>query len=101
MKFAYDLAIYGGEVIDPVNNRQGCFDIGIRDGKIVEVSEELDRTQAAQTIDARGLYITPGLIDMHVHLSRFITVNMGIGCLLSPVSQQRSTWPDQLTRSSK
>jgi len=70
MKFTYDLAIYGGEVIDPVNNRQGCFDIGIRDGKIVEVTEELDRTQAAQTINARGMYITPGLIDMHVHLSK-------------------------------
>ena len=69
MKTKYDLAIYGGWVIDPVNNRQGCFDIGMKDGKIVEVAEEMDRTQAAQTIDAHGMYITPGLIDMHVHLS--------------------------------
>jgi len=69
MKTKYDLAIYGGWVIDPVNHRQGCFDIGMKDGKIVEVAEEMDRTQAAQTINAHGMYITPGLIDMHVHLS--------------------------------
>jgi hypothetical protein len=69
MNAAYDLAIYGGSVIDPVNNRQGYFDIGIKDGKIVEVAEELDRTQAAQAINARGMYLIPGLIDMHVHLS--------------------------------
>ena len=50
-------------------NSNGSFagDIGIEDGKIAAIGRKLD-VQAAKTIDARGMYVFPGLIDAHVHL---------------------------------
>ena len=69
IKTQFDLVVYGGTVIDPVNKREERCDIGIRDGIIQEVSGELDRSNALQTLDACGMLVMPGLIDMHVHLS--------------------------------
>ena len=59
--------IKGGRVIDPANKIDGVLDVLIEDGKIAAVGEELPGDDA-EIIDAEGLLVTPGLIDMHVHL---------------------------------
>ncbi len=59
--------IKGGRVIDPSTHRDGDFDILIEDGRIARVAAGIT-DDAAQIIDARGLFVTPGLIDLHVHL---------------------------------
>ena len=64
----YDLLIQHGEVLDPGAGLKGNLDVGIAGGKIVEVAPSLPETDARRTISARGLYVTPGLIDIHAHV---------------------------------
>ena len=63
----YDLLIRGGHVIDPRNDIDRVMDVAIRDGKIAAVGSSI-RGGAKQTVDASGLYVTPGLVDIHVHV---------------------------------
>ena len=62
------LLIRGGRVVDPSQTLDGVRDVLIVDGRIAEVSENIDAPEAAQVLDASGLLVTPGLIDVHVHL---------------------------------
>ena len=64
----YDIVIKGGHVVDPKNNIDGVMDIAITDGKISQVAENIDATEGKKVIDAKNLYVTPGIIDMHVHV---------------------------------
>ncbi|GGA84317.1 amidohydrolase/deacetylase family metallohydrolase [Puia dinghuensis] len=64
----YAIVIKGGTVIDVKNNIQEVMDIGINDGHIVKVEKNIDTRQAVQVVDARGFLVTPGLIDLHVHV---------------------------------
>jgi dihydroorotase len=64
----YDLLIKGGRLIDGKNRINAVRDIAIKDGKIAAVAEDIAASRAAKTIDAAGLYVTPGLVDMHVHV---------------------------------
>jgi dihydroorotase len=68
MSQQYDIVIKGGHVIDPKNNIDGVKDIAIADGKIARVSENININEGKKVIDARNLYVTPGIIDMHVHV---------------------------------
>lgn len=61
------LLIKGGRVIDPANKIDKDMDIFVKDGKIVKIEKGI-KEKADETIDAKGLVVTPGLIDMHVHL---------------------------------
>lgn len=70
----YDLLLKGGYVIDPKNGISGNRDIAISKGRIAAVAESLDASKAAQTLDVSGLHITPGLVDLHVHI--FSTTNI-------------------------
>ncbi|OOQ58346.1 amidohydrolase/deacetylase family metallohydrolase [Mucilaginibacter pedocola] len=63
----YAVVIKGGHVIDPKNNIDGVMDVAITDGKIAAVAKSIDGSRAKQVIDAKGLYVTPGLIDIHTH----------------------------------
>jgi dihydroorotase len=65
---SYDIVIKGGHVIDAKNNIDAMMDVAIRDGKIAQVAKSIDAKQAAQVVDAKGLYVTPGLIDIHTHV---------------------------------
>jgi len=64
----YDLLLKGGHVIDPANHIDQAQDVAIRDGKIAQVGPALSSGQAAQVIDVTGLYVTPGLVDIHTHV---------------------------------
>ncbi len=64
----YDLLLQGGHVIDAKNKISAVRDVAIKDGRIAEVSARIDPAKAAKTVDARGLHVTPGLIDIHVHV---------------------------------
>ena len=63
-----DILIRGGEVIDPSQNLRGVRDVAVADGRITALGEELKEVNGRYVIDARGLYVVPGLIDMHVHV---------------------------------
>jgi dihydroorotase len=63
-----DILLKGGHVIDPANGIDSKMDVAIADGKIYKVAPDIDAADARKVIDVGGLYVTPGLIDMHVHV---------------------------------
>ena len=65
----YDLIVKGGRVIDPSQKLNAIRDIAIAGGRIAAVKASIDG-DAAQTIDARGKLVVPGLIDIHTHAAR-------------------------------
>jgi dihydroorotase len=65
---SYELLLKGGTVIDPRNNLNAVRDVAITGGKIAAVAADIPASQAKQTVDVTGLYVTPGLIDIHVHV---------------------------------
>lgn len=64
----YDLLIKGGTVIDPANGLQEIKDLAIDRGKIVSVARDIPRDLSWEVLDASGHLVTPGLIDIHVHV---------------------------------
>jgi dihydroorotase len=63
----YDLLIKGGHVIDPKNGIDENLDIAISRGKIADIGKNLDVKEARQVLNASGLLVVPGLIDIHTH----------------------------------
>lgn len=63
----YDILIRNGRVIDPKNGIDAKMDIAVSEGKIAKVSPQITGT-ARQTVDATGMIVTPGLIDIHGHV---------------------------------
>jgi len=64
---SYDLLIKGGHVIDPKNSINGRMDVAVKDGVIARVAENISSNSANRVVNAEGLYVTPGLIDLHGH----------------------------------
>jgi dihydroorotase len=64
----YNIVIKNGHVIDPKNNIDEIMDVAISNGKIVQIAKNIDTRNAKQVVDAKGLYVTPGLVDIHVHV---------------------------------
>jgi len=62
------IMIRNGRVIDPANKRDEIADLCILDGRIADQSKIEDRKSKIESIDATGLVVCPGLIDIHVHL---------------------------------
>lgn len=64
----YDLLLKNGHVLDPANRIDGVMDVAIAAGKIARVEADIPAAQARKTIDVKGLYVTPGLVDLHAHV---------------------------------
>src|SRR5439155_21588614 len=62
---SYDVAITNGRVMDPESNLDAIRNVGISGGKIREVSQK--ELRGKETIEAHGLVVTPGFIDLHQH----------------------------------
>ena len=69
----FDLLIKGGETIDDAAGLTGRNDVAIRKGRIAVVEPNIPAETAFRTIDASGLLVTPGLIDLHAHIYRGAT----------------------------
>jgi dihydroorotase len=66
----FDILLKGGHVIDARNTLSAVRDVGIKDGKIKEIAADIPAARSLKTVDVRGLYVTPGLIDIHAHVYR-------------------------------
>ena len=64
---AYDLLIKGGTVVDPSQGLNAVRDVALSEGKVAAVAEGISESQAGEMVDATGLIVTPGLLDLHVH----------------------------------
>jgi len=65
---AYDLLLKGGHVIDPRNGIDAVMDVAVAAGRMAAVRPAIAPADARQVVDVSGLYVTPGLIDIHVHV---------------------------------
>ncbi|HOW41198.1 MAG TPA: amidohydrolase/deacetylase family metallohydrolase [Bacteroidales bacterium] len=84
-----DLLIRNGHVIDPRNNIDGVMDVAVSGGKILKVAAGIPQGTAKKVIDASGMYVTPGFIDLHTHV--FVGSNQGFADGFSCIS------PDDIT----
>lgn len=64
---SFDLVLKGGHVVDPANDIDSPMDVGVRDGKIVRMEIDIPTDDSDHTIDVSERWVTPGLIDIHVH----------------------------------
>ena len=64
----YDLLLKGGHVIDPANHINAVMDVAVSSGKIAAVAKDISPDTAGKVVDVSGLYVTPGLIDIHYHV---------------------------------
>lgn len=64
----YDLLLKNGHVIDPANQIDRAMDVAVKADRIAAVAENISSAEAAQTVDVAGCIVSPGLIDIHVHV---------------------------------
>ena len=62
----YDIGILGGRIVDGAGNPWYVGDIGVSGKKIAKIGK-IERKNCGRTVDAKGLYVTPGFIDIHTH----------------------------------
>ncbi len=86
----YDLLLKGGHVIDGKNKISAVRDVAIQNGKIAAVESNISEGSAYKTVNVSGLYVTPGLVDIHVH------VYAGTG-MRGAYSGDNSVYPDGFT----
>jgi len=85
----FDLVIRNGQLIDPANRRNGRFDLAISKGRIARVAPSIPAGAGCKTVDATGLIVTPGLIDIHAH----VYANTGIE---KEIAGETSFMPDAI-----
>jgi hypothetical protein len=89
----YDLLLKGGHVIDAKNHINEVRDVAIQNGRVAEVASNIDRTKAAKVVDVSGLYVTPGLVDIHVHVYAGTGKRGGIAATTASIpTDSRSAW---------
>ena len=88
----YDIVIKNGEVRDPSRGIKTRADVAIHGGKIAEVASDIPAERGRDVVDAKGLYVTPGLVDLHTH----IVYGVRSGIEADPVAARSgtSTWID-------
>ena len=73
----FDLIIRGGDVYDGTGAAPITADVGVRDGKVTAVAPGLP--DGMRTIDARGQWVMPGLLDVHTHYDAEVLLSPGLG----------------------
>lgn len=66
----YDLLLKGGHVLDPANQIDGVMDVAVKGEKIAAVAANIPESDAGKVVNVGGLYVTPGLIDIHTHVAQ-------------------------------
>jgi dihydroorotase len=89
-----DLLLRGGRVIDPRNGVDGVADVAIGNGRVVAVGPAARAAGARRELDARGAIVTPGFIDMHVHVYEWVT-NFGVPADAAGIQSGATTIVDQ------
>ena len=84
----YDLLIRGGRVIDPAGGRDAVLDVAVAGGRIAKVAPGIDPARARSVVDAAGLVVTPGFVDIHTHVFFGTTP----GAYLA--NSYEAVWPD-------
>ncbi|MGX9672698.1 N-acyl-D-amino-acid deacylase family protein [Mycobacterium sp. HM-7] len=74
----FDTIIQGGRWFDGTGAPSAVRDIGIRDGHVVAIGEDLDDTGCSNVIDATGKWVTPGLLDIHTHYDVEVLAGPGL-----------------------
>ncbi len=64
----YDLLLKSGHVIDPATDTDRVLDVAVTGNKIARVAQDIPAGQAKKVVDATGLYVSPGLVDLHMHV---------------------------------
>src|SRR6187455_2712289 len=64
----YDLLLHGGHLIDARNGISAVRDVAISGGKIAAVAPKIDPADAVKTVDVSGLFVSPGIVDIHTHV---------------------------------
>jgi dihydroorotase len=64
---SFDLLLTGGTVLNPATNISQKLDVGVANGRVAAIQADLPRADAKRVLDVEGCYVTPGLIDFHVH----------------------------------
>jgi dihydroorotase len=64
----YELLLHGGHLIDPRNGISGVRDVALAGGKVALVASAIDPADASKTIELAGLYVIPGIVDIHTHV---------------------------------
>jgi dihydroorotase len=64
----YDLLLKNGHVMDPANGIDAVMDVAVAGGKIARVAAGIAPGEAKKVLDVKGLYVTPGLVDLHAHV---------------------------------
>jgi dihydroorotase len=83
----WDLLIKGGTVIDPGQHLHALLDVAVNNGHVVEISKDIPESRAKQIFSAKGMIVTPGLIDLHVHcFDGFRGINADHYCLSKGVT---------------
>ena len=70
----YDLLIKGGRVIDPSQGLSAIRDVGITNNRIAHIAADITPISARDVLDARGKIVTPGLVDIHVHVYHGVAI---------------------------
>jgi dihydroorotase len=68
----HDLILRGGTVVDPSQGLHAVRDVAVADGKIAAIAERIEGP-GARTLDVRGKFVTPGLVDIHTHVYAGVT----------------------------
>ena len=85
----YDLLLKGGRVLDPTQNIDEDLDVALEEGKIAKLAPHISAEEAREVLEVKGKLVTPGLIDMHVHVFAGVShygVDVDPSCLAKGVT---------------